>query len=83
MDLYDEMDNKPKGLNRLFKSWSFWKPIVGVFVGGMFGFLYYYFVGCTSGSCTITSSPYNSIIMGGIFGLLITNSPCSQKSCSR
>lgn len=75
--------DKPKGLKVLLKSRVFWKSALGVVVGGVLGFLYYYFIGCTSETCAITSSPYNSIIMGGILGLLITNSPCSQNSCSR
>ncbi len=78
-----ESKESPKSLNDRIKTWRFWKPIVSVVIGGFIGFLYYYFVGCTSGTCAITSSPYNSIIMGGILGLLITNSPCSQNSCSR
>ncbi len=78
-----EIQNKPKGLRELFKSWLFWKPALGVIIGGILGFLYYYFIGCTSGTCAITGSPFSSIIMGSVFGLLITNSPCSQNSCSR
>ena len=83
MDNNYESQEKSKRLKIFFKSWLFWKPALGVIVGGILGFLYYYFIGCTSGTCAITSSPYNSIIMGSVFGLLITNSPCSQNSCSR
>ena len=83
MNNYSGINEKPKGIKELVKTWKFWKPLLSVLVGGVLGFLYYYFVGCTSGACTITSDPYNSIIMGGVLGLLITNSPCSQNSCSR
>lgn len=76
-------DEKPKKIKERLKTWRFWKPIVSVCIGGLLGFLYYFFVGCTSGTCAITSSPYNSIIMGAILGLLVTNSPCSQNSCTR
>ena len=41
-------------------------------LGGIAGFSYYYFVGCASGTCAITSSPINStiygILMGGLLG---------------
>ena len=83
MDNNCEVKDKPRNLKGLLKSWVFWKPALGVIIGGTLGFTYYYFIGCSSGTCAITSSPYNSIIMGGLFGLLITNSPCSQNSCSR
>jgi len=83
MDNNYEIKEKSSSINERVKTWRFWKPIVSVIVGGLIGYLYYYFVGCTSGTCAITSSPYNSVIMGAVLGLLITNSPCSQNSCSR
>jgi hypothetical protein len=38
----------------------------------MAGFLYYYFVGCPSGTCPITSHPLSSVMVGGIMGYLVT-----------
>lgn len=67
---------KPKSVKEFFKSWYFWKPVLGIIIGGAGGFLFFYFVGCKSGSCAITSNPFSSIITGSIFGLLITSSPC-------
>lgn len=64
-----------------FRSWRFWKPFLGVLIGGLAGFLYYYFVGCNSGSCAITSNPYMSIIWGGLLGLFVVKSPCSSGKC--
>lgn len=40
-------------------------------VGAILGFLYWYFVGCSNGSCAITSSPINSTIYGAIMGFLL------------
>ena len=45
--------------------------IVGVIVGAISGWCYWYFVGCASGSCLITSSPVNSSIYGGVMGGLL------------
>lgn len=72
---------KPKNVSEFFKSRYFWKPFLGVLLGGVAGFLYYHFVGCKSGTCPITGNPYLSIIGGSIFGLFITQSPCSSGKC--
>lgn len=45
--------------------------ILGVIIGGTGGYLYYVYIGCESGSCPITSSPYMSIIWGAVLGSLI------------
>jgi drug/metabolite transporter (DMT)-like permease len=45
--------------------------IIGLALGGVAGYLYYYFVGCASGTCAITSNPFMSIIWGALMGYLI------------
>jgi len=45
--------------------------IIGVPLGALAGFLYWKFVGCNSGSCAITSNPYNSTIYGAAMGGLL------------
>lgn len=49
------------------------KWIVGIVTGAAVGFGYWYFIGCNSGSCAITSSPVNSTIYGGLMGLFLVN----------
>lgn len=71
---------KPKTIKEFFKSWYFWKPFLGITIGGLAGFLYFYFIGCTSGACPITSSATGTILTGGLFGFFITSGPC--RSCS-
>lgn len=80
MEEIQKMNIKIKFSERI-KTWKFWKSIVAVFIGGLGGFLYYHFIGCTSGQCAITSNPYMSIIFGGAMGLFVTNSPCSRGKC--
>ncbi len=46
---------------------------VGVVVGLIVGYTYYYFVGCASGTCAITSKPLNSTLYGGLMGGLLFN----------
>jgi hypothetical protein len=71
---------KPKSVKEFFKSWYFWKPFLGVIIGGLGGFLFFYFVGCKSGSCAITSNPVSSILMGSFLGFFITSCPCLRSS---
>ncbi|CUT02708.1 DUF6132 family protein [Candidatus Chrysopegis kryptomonas] len=44
------------------------KPLIFVFAGALAGYLYYFFIGCKSGTCPITSNPYFSTLYGGILG---------------
>jgi hypothetical protein len=48
--------------------------LIGIAIGGLAGYLYYYFVGCASGTCAITSSPLNSTLYGILMGALLFNS---------
>lgn len=45
--------------------------IAGSILGALGGFLYYYFIGCSSGTCPITSNPYISIAYGALMGYLL------------
>jgi hypothetical protein len=47
--------------------------IIAVLSGAICGYLYYHFVGCTSGSCAITSKPMNSTLYGALMGGLLLN----------
>lgn len=76
-----EAKPKPKTVKEFFNSWYFWKPFMAASIGALAGFLYYYFVGCSSGTCAITSNPFMSILMGGLLGLFVVNSPCSRGKC--
>jgi len=45
--------------------------IIGLLVGAIAGFLYWKFVGCSSGTCMITSKPINSTLYGALMGFLV------------
>lgn len=47
---------------------------IGIALGAVGGFLYWYYIGCNSGSCAITSSPINSTLYGSMMGGLLLNS---------
>jgi hypothetical protein len=69
---------KPKTLKEFFSSSYFWKSLAGAVIGGIGGFLYYHFIGCSSGSCGITSNPYMSTLAGSLLGFFIVNRPCGR-----
>ena len=48
------------------------KLSIGVIIGGLIGFSYYYFIGCKSGACAITSNPINSTMYGVLLGAIWT-----------
>ena len=52
------------------KKWI--RPALFILGGALVGLAYYYFVGCTTGSCAITSNPVNSMIYMGLIGWLIS-----------
>lgn len=47
--------------------------IIGIVIGAIAGYLYYYYVGCASGTCAITSKPLNSTLYGAMMGGLLLN----------
>ncbi len=55
---------------RLYK----WK-IVGVLIGAIAGFAYWYYIGCNSGTCVIQSNWHTSTLYGGLIGYILPKSP--------
>ena len=45
--------------------------ILASVIGAALGYAYYYFIGCNSGTCPITSNPYISTVYGGVAGIII------------
>lgn len=45
----------------------------GVLLGAVAGYLYWKFVGCTSGTCYIQSNPVRMTLYGALLGGLILN----------
>jgi hypothetical protein len=68
--------DKPKTIKEFFKSSYFWKPLLGIIIGGIGGYLIYYYVGCHGGQCSLIDKPLNSIFTGSVLGYLVTSSPC-------
>ena len=56
---------------------------IGAAIGAIGGFLYWKFVGCSSGTCPITSSPINSTLYGILIGALLGDSFKKKKNASK
>jgi len=54
------------------------KMLSGLAVGAILGYLYYYYIGCASGTCAITSNPFISTGYGAMIGLIFMW-PAKQK----
>lgn len=42
--------------------------IIGIVAGAIAGYAYYYYVGCSSGTCAITSHPWRMTLYGALIG---------------
>lgn len=60
-------------IKNILRGVKFRKIISGILIGGLAGFLFYYFVGCKTGSCPITGHSYSSIMAGSLMGYLISD----------
>lgn len=48
-----------------------WLWLPGAIIGAIAGYLYWKWVGCNSGTCMITSKPFNSTLYFALVGALV------------
>ncbi len=60
------------------KKWL--KPILFTAGGALIGLAYYYFVGCSTGTCPLTSNLWITMAYMGLAGLILSGS--CEKTCS-
>lgn len=80
MENLNSQDGKAKTLRDFLNSRTFIKSFLSIVLGGLAGYLYYYFIGCKSGTCAITSNPVNSIIAGSLMGFVLTFGNSKEKN---
>ena len=58
------------------------RPLLFTLGGVAAGFLYYRYVGCVTGNCSITASPVNAMVYMGLMGLVLSGLfGMERKSC--
>ena len=62
--------NEKEGVKMKIKNWI--RPLLFTIGGALVGLGYYYAVGCSTGSCPITSNPIITMIYMGVMGLLLS-----------
>ena len=60
------------------KKWL--KPILFTAGGALVGLAYYYFVGCSTGACPLTSNPFITMAYMGFIGWLLSYARLQQES---
>ncbi len=48
-----------------------WLKAIGVIIGGVAGYLYYFYIGCASGSCPLTTNPWITTLYGAFAGYVV------------
>ena len=74
------MEEKKENMYQKLRKFFSTQAIIGIVIGIIAGYLYYVKVGCTSGTCPITSSPWMSMLWGSIIGYLLGDMFTKKKS---
>ena len=70
-------------MKRYAKKWL--RPTLFTLGGALAGLCYYYFIGCSTGTCAITSNPVSSVLYMGLIGWLLSGAfgSCCGGSCRK
>lgn len=64
-----------KTLKVFITKYLYTRTFLGVILGMIGGYTYYFFIGCRSGSCPITSNPYSTVLYGALLGGILFYKP--------
>lgn len=76
-----EVKDESGWLKRTFTPKHTRKTIISVLVGALAGFLLFYISEGQQQETMETGDIVQSILVGAVFGLFITNSPCARNKC--
>ena len=80
---FKKLDIREEGslFRRILKSGHFRRTLVYALIGGIAGFLFFFFTEGTNMDTIPASDIFKSITIGVLFGIFITNSPCARGRC--
>jgi hypothetical protein len=76
-----ELQPESKGIKGIFKSKQFRRTILGIVLGAIAGFVFFYFTEGLYMDSLAKNDVIQSLVFGGFFGLFVTNSPCARNRC--
>jgi hypothetical protein len=76
-----ELQPENKGIKGLFKSKQLRSTALGMVLGAVGGFAFFYFTEGLYMDSFSQKDVIQSLVFGGLFGLFVTNSPCARNRC--
>jgi hypothetical protein len=76
-----ELQSENKGIKGILKSKLFRRTLLGIVLGAVAGFAFFYFTEGLYMDSLSQTDVIQSLVFGGLFGLFITNSPCARNKC--
>ena len=76
-----ELDQEPNWFKKTIRSRQTRKTIIYVVVGAILSFLLFYITDGRHQDVIKTNDIINNMLIGGLFGAFITNSPCARNRC--
>jgi hypothetical protein len=76
-----ELQPENKRLKSIFKSKQFRTTFLGIVLGAIAGFAFFYFTEGLYMDSIPQKDIIQSLVFGGLLGLFITNSPCARNRC--
>ena len=76
-----ELQPENKGIKGIFKSKQFRKTILGILLGAIAGFAFFYLTEGLYMDSLSNRDVIQSLVFGGFFGFFFTNSPCARNRC--
>ena len=68
-------------VRRFLRSSQVRRTIIFAIIGAIGGFLFFYFTEGSSMDVIPAGDILKSVLIGGLFGIFITNSPCARGRC--
>jgi RsiW-degrading membrane proteinase PrsW (M82 family) len=80
---FKQLNLKPQGswISRTVHSSRFRTTVIAILAGAAIGFLFFYFTEGRHMESLPGKEVIKSLLIGGFFGLFITNSPCVRGRC--